>query len=194
VSNHTEQQRCPTCKSPDREVFLWSIASGEGCNWSNYDPWHKGSATEPTPTQILSAEEARKAGIPVPPDADSVALYGARVESGATAQTAPKEKGMKFSNELTDSQLERLAILSEEMGEAQQAIGKILRHGYESHNPDVPKAGWSNRHDLEKELGDVLFAVEMLWVSLDVSGHAVHQRKIAKSDKIKPYLHHQEPA
>jgi hypothetical protein len=36
---------------------------------------------------------------------------------------------MKFSNELSDAEVERLAILAEEMGEAQQCIGKILRHG-----------------------------------------------------------------
>ena len=38
-------------------------------------------------------------------------------------------------NKLTAAQTERLAILSEELGEAQQAIGKIMRHGYDSCNP-----------------------------------------------------------
>ncbi len=38
-------------------------------------------------------------------------------------------------NGLTDAQAERLALLLEELGEAQQAIGKILRHGYESMSP-----------------------------------------------------------
>lgn len=38
----------------------------------------------------------------------------------------------KFSNKLNDAQSERLALLLEELGEAQQAIGKILRHGYQS--------------------------------------------------------------
>lgn len=33
-------------------------------------------------------------------------------------------------NQLTNAQAERLHILLEELGEAQQAIGKILRHGY----------------------------------------------------------------
>ena len=37
---------------------------------------------------------------------------------------------------LTLSRLERLALLLEELGEAQQVIGKILRHGYDSRHPD----------------------------------------------------------
>jgi hypothetical protein len=35
-------------------------------------------------------------------------------------------------NGLAPAETERLALLLEELGEAQQAIGKILRHGYES--------------------------------------------------------------
>lgn len=33
-------------------------------------------------------------------------------------------------NDLSNAELERLALLLEELGEAQQVIGKILRHGY----------------------------------------------------------------
>ena len=33
-------------------------------------------------------------------------------------------------NELSPAEVERLAILAEEMGEAIQVIGKVLRHGY----------------------------------------------------------------
>lgn len=43
---------------------------------------------------------------------------------------------MKNFNGLSPAETERLALLSEEMGEVQQAIGKILRHGYESIHPD----------------------------------------------------------
>ena len=35
-------------------------------------------------------------------------------------------------NKLSAAEAERLALLLEELGEAQQAIGKILRHGYEN--------------------------------------------------------------
>lgn len=56
-------------------------------------------------------------------------------------------------NELTPAETERLAILAEEMGETIQVIGKILRHGYDSRNPLEGKTGWTNRANLEKELG-----------------------------------------
>jgi len=95
-------------------------------------------------------------------------------------------------SKLTDAQLERLAILSEELGEGQQAIGKIIRHGYESYNPDSPKPGWSNRHDLEKELGEILTAIEFMVSADDVSEMAIHNHGLEKRRKIKPYLHHQQ--
>ena len=56
----------------------------------------------------------------------------------------------KFSNDLTDAEVERLAVLAEEMGEAIQCIGIILRHGYESWNPAV-RASPNNRRMLEIE-------------------------------------------
>jgi|ERR1700733_6552830 len=96
----------------------------------------------------------------------------------------------KFSNNLSDAQLERLAILSEELGEAQQAIGKILRHGYNSWNPEVVGNN-TNVSDLEKELGDVLFAIQMLQDAGDVSTTNINARMWEKAEKIKPYLHHQ---
>lgn len=39
---------------------------------------------------------------------------------------------MEHFNQLSPAEAERLALLSEELGEAQQAIGKILRHGQPS--------------------------------------------------------------
>lgn len=93
-------------------------------------------------------------------------------------------------NKLSDAQHERLAILSEELGEAQQAIGKILRHGYDSCNPYDP-SGPDNRADLEKELGDVAFAVDLLIDNGDVSKYFIADRVLLKGEKIKPYLHHQ---
>jgi NTP pyrophosphatase (non-canonical NTP hydrolase) len=99
---------------------------------------------------------------------------------------------MKFSNELTDAQLERLAILAEELGEAQQCIGKIIRHGYESYNP-VVDTGMTNRRELEKECGDVLEAIDMLCRNGDVNRHGTEDRQREKHIKIQRYLHHQEP-
>jgi NTP pyrophosphatase (non-canonical NTP hydrolase) len=97
-----------------------------------------------------------------------------------------------YFNQLKAAEHERLAILSEELGEAQQAIGKILRHGYESVNPTLaPACQFTNREELEHELGDVLFAVSMLSDALDVSHTRIAEFALGKAQKIKPYLHHQ---
>lgn len=97
---------------------------------------------------------------------------------------------MSAFNQLTDAEVERLAILSEEMGEAQKAIGKILRHGYNSYNPDDPN-GPGNRESLQLELGDVHAAMEMLVESGDISKDGLVARVKVKREKMKQYLHHQ---
>jgi NTP pyrophosphatase (non-canonical NTP hydrolase) len=94
-------------------------------------------------------------------------------------------------NELTPKQTERLAILSEECGEVQKAIGKILRHGYDSYKPDIADSR-SNREDLERELGDVIFAMRLLCRG-DLRYGEIHTRAAEKAMKISQYLHHHEP-
>ncbi len=101
------------------------------------------------------------------------------------------QAGTTFSNDLTAAQAERLAILLEEMGEAQQAIGKILRHGYHSWDPTIVSIR-TNIDDLVKELGDVTCAIEMLCIAGDLDHVAIQRRTTEKFQKIKPYLHHQE--
>lgn len=89
-------------------------------------------------------------------------------------------------NKLSNAQAERLYILLEELGEAQQAIGKILRHGYES--------GWNgsnNRIDLEKELGHVQYAIKRLNAK-DLNEIRVIDALFTKALGITPFLHHQD--
>jgi NTP pyrophosphatase (non-canonical NTP hydrolase) len=88
-------------------------------------------------------------------------------------------------NKLSAAETERLAILSEELGEVIQVVGKILRHGWLD-------AGYDNRAELEKELGDVYVAMRLLYDGGDVNPHKVHVSQIRKVDKIKKYLHHNE--
>jgi hypothetical protein len=96
---------------------------------------------------------------------------------------------MSYSfNQLTAAQAERLALLLEELGEAQQAIGKILRHGYNSHNPND---GVRNRFSLERELGDVRHCIERLCDAGDISEVAIHNESEAKGKRVEQYLHHQ---
>jgi hypothetical protein len=103
------------------------------------------------------------------------------------------EKVSAFSNKLSAGQLERLAILAEELGEAQQVIGKIIRHGYDSGNP--LEAYVANETLLEKELGHVKFAMGMLWREGDISEARTIEACDAKGNSIKRWLHHQsQPA
>lgn len=96
----------------------------------------------------------------------------------------------RFSNQLSDAQVERLAILAEELGEAQQVIGKILRHGYESVNP-LDCDSETNRDNLERECGDIMLALDLLCEASDLSGAAVIRRQKKKRETIKRWLHHQ---
>lgn len=102
-----------------------------------------------------------------------------------------------FSNGLSEAEAERLAMLLEELGEVQQIIGKILRHGYESRDPTKDDSP-TNRALLERELGDVSAIVELM------SGHIYTAAKDLKPSKIeaaaekriqkilkKKYTHHQ---
>lgn len=93
-------------------------------------------------------------------------------------------------NKLTDSQAERLALLSEEFGEAQQAIGKILRHGYDCYNPNDP-VQIPNRKRLEWELGDITAALQLLAKAGDISKSDIEACAKQKLLRVKAYLHHQ---
>lgn len=96
-----------------------------------------------------------------------------------------------FTNGITPAQAERLALLLEELGEAQQEIGKILRHGFESRHPDHGHGGPTNRQALERESGHVLHALNRMWAAGDLSVTAVSGHAADKARSVWPYLHHQ---
>ena len=96
---------------------------------------------------------------------------------------------MENFNKLTPAQTERLALLSEEMAEAQLVIGKILRHGYENYHPDFPEI--TNREDLEKEVGHVLLAIQMMTQKGDIDEQNIDHDRKAKMLSIGKWLHHQ---
>jgi NTP pyrophosphatase (non-canonical NTP hydrolase) len=103
---------------------------------------------------------------------------------------------MIFSNGLTHDMSERLAILTEEIGEVLQVIGKIERHGYESSHPDRPEN--TNRDDLERELGHVQAAIDIMCGLFDgglgdLEDGRIHASRVQKLDDIVPFLHHQQP-
>lgn len=91
-------------------------------------------------------------------------------------------------NQLTPAELERLAVLSEELGEAQQIVGKILRHGYCCYHPVTLKV---NRELLEKELGDIKVAIKLMFESGDINEYRIDKFAKEKVVTIRQYLHHQ---
>ena len=73
---------------------------------------------------------------------------------------------MKHFNGLSPAEGERLAMLIKECGEIIQAAGKVLRHGYESHQGD---GGPSNRLSLCREIEDVQAVIAAMDWAGDVS-------------------------
>lgn len=94
-----------------------------------------------------------------------------------------------MSPDLTKEQIERLAILSEELGEVQQIVGKILRFGYKSHHPDksyIP----DNRGRLEEELGDLRCIMNLMYQEEDIDELIIDLNSIAKVDKLNKWMNH----
>lgn len=91
-------------------------------------------------------------------------------------------------NRLSPAEAERLAMLAEECGEIVQVVGKILRHGYQSHHPDDPET--TNLSLLRKELGD-LFAVLDLMEDEGLSEARFEAVCALREQKLR-YAHHQE--
>jgi len=91
-------------------------------------------------------------------------------------------------NELSDAETERLAILAEECGEVIQIVGKILRHGYQSMNPNN---GEVNRLALERELGDINYITTLMLREEDIEIKSIREYSAEKAERIKQYLHHQ---
>lgn len=101
------------------------------------------------------------------------------------------KKGDNY-NQLSNAEAERLALFAEELGEVQQEIGKILRHGYEQSNPNIKKSQ-TNRKNLSKEIGDVLVALELMTLSNDVNETDIQNAADIKANNVWAFLHHQSP-
>lgn len=102
----------------------------------------------------------------------------------------PANRYRAHFNSLSPAEHERLALLLEEMGEATQAIGKILRHGYKSFSP-FDKTETTNRSMLEKEIGDVMAALDLLYAAKDLFASNTEEARRKKHISVRRYLHHQ---
>lgn len=102
---------------------------------------------------------------------------------------------MEHFNKLTPAEAERLAVLAEECGEVVQAVGKILRHGWESRWDPKGGAGQgaTNREKLQEELGDIGALCSLMAVAGDISIDQVGERELYKlRERLLKYVHHQD--
>jgi len=92
-------------------------------------------------------------------------------------------------NKLTDQQMERFNLLSEQLGSVQKAIGKIMLHGMESRNPTQP---YSIRNDeqLEHDIAGMMCAINFICRAGDLSIARMTQQSIEREKMLSPYLHH----
>jgi len=96
---------------------------------------------------------------------------------------------MDHFNKLTPAEAERVALLLEECGEVVQICGKILRHGFDSCNPLTD--GPDNRQLLQRELGDIEAAKDLMNEAGDIADCTVKGFAVLKLKKVGTYLHHQ---
>lgn len=97
---------------------------------------------------------------------------------------------LKPATPLTAAEHERLSVLVEECAEVIKTAGKILRHGYESVNPLLPKFDQSsNRTCLENDLGEALLAVLLLVDNGDVSRDNISEALDFKIKRVSAWLH-----
>jgi len=89
---------------------------------------------------------------------------------------------------LTAAQIERLAWLAEECGEAVQAVGKVLRHGYQVGSPF---GGPINRVSLEKELAHVQAAIDCMKDAHDLRRGDMSMWRKKKLVDVQQWMHHQ---
>lgn len=92
-------------------------------------------------------------------------------------------------NNLSEAQLERLAILAEECAEVQQVIMKIIRHGNLSYNPSDPDQT-ENAQLLNRELGDLHCILDLMAKNEDIDEFTILGYRDDKKRKINKYLHH----
>ena len=90
-------------------------------------------------------------------------------------------------NQLTPTQAELLALLSEEGGEVVQIVGKILRHGLSSCHPD---GGLPNYRLLESEIGDLIAATRLIASAGMIDMVRVEDAADEKLRRVFKYLHH----
>lgn len=164
------------CKACDRKVEIDEV--------NYYQPTRH---SDKTPTSYKWVAHCTSCGIRTTyqPDKESALAAFGKFQDAIIEH---EKSIMKNFNKLTPAEVERLALLAEEMSEAIQVIGKILRHGFDSIHPN---GGPNNRALLEKELGDVRHAMIKMCETGDINKDNIHLAAEIKRESVAKYLHHQ---
>ena len=97
-------------------------------------------------------------------------------------------------NNLTNAEMERLTILSEECSEVIQNVCKIKRFGYSAFDPRPGVDHTPNREKLEKEMGDLKCIINRMEVAFDISKERTDALALKKHEKMRPWLIYQDDA
>ena len=89
---------------------------------------------------------------------------------------------------LSAAQIERLAVLAEQCGEVARVVCKVLRHGYMGGSP---YGGPTHKVTLEREMGNVRAAIDMMTSAGDVRRGDVQHWRYSKRANGGKNLHHQ---
>jgi len=98
---------------------------------------------------------------------------------------------IRNANGLDPAEMERLALLMEELAESVHMIGKVLRHGYESGHPDYGQ--FTNRQHLVRELGQVWAILSLCEARGDFTEEDLVRHAREKLATVGQYLHHNHP-
>jgi hypothetical protein len=95
-------------------------------------------------------------------------------------------------NNLTPAQQERLAILQEQLGVTQQAIGSIQRWGFARVDPSLGHGVQiTNRKQLETGLAGVICATGFMTKNGDLVKGAIEAATTAQFEQLQPSLIHE---
>jgi hypothetical protein len=113
---------------------------------------------------------------------------GAETALRRIARSLEADEAAKPVPGLSAAEIERLALLAEECGEVVQAMGKVLRHGY---NSGPANGRLSNRVALEREIGDVRAVMELMSDAGDLRPPVVNSWRNEKRSAMRRWAHHQ---
>lgn len=113
---------------------------------------------------------------------------GAEIALQRLADATERELEAAELPKLTAAEVERLAMLAEACGDVAKAIGKVLRHGWESQSPYGSK---TNRVALEREIGDLRAVVGMMLDVRDLRLGDVRHWQRRKRENAAKWTHHQ---